>query len=223
MSEWHDSVVAIFDIDGTLRTEPDSWLHLHQHLGILDHGEEFFRRWSAGEISYRQLAALDASLWQGIDRALMLQALDGNPVRPGACELVAWFRARGIRCIGISTGLSLFNDVTQQELGLDEVISNQLQFDDDVCTGAIVVNVEETTKADVLQDVCRRLDRNSTESAVVFGDGNADLPMFELARVSVAVFPRSADVASRADLVVEAECLEGICEGVEQRLLGTFL
>ena len=185
-----EQLIAVFDIDGTLRTVPDPWLHLHDHLGTTDSGEDFFRRWTAGDISYRELAELDASVWKGFDRAFMLQALDSNPVRSGARKLVEWFSSRGIPCVGISTGLSIFNEITKQELGLDEVISNDLVFAGEICTGSIVVNVEENGKVNVLDSVCRRYERESGDAAIVFGDSDADIAMFEAATIAVAVFPR---------------------------------
>jgi phosphoserine phosphatase len=47
--------IAAFDIDGTLRTVADPWLHLHTHLGTLEHGAAFYRRWLAGEITYSEM------------------------------------------------------------------------------------------------------------------------------------------------------------------------
>ncbi len=177
-------MLAIFDIDGTLRTVADPWVQLHRHLGTAERGETFFRRWSAGDISYRQMAELDASVWKGFDRESMLQALASNPLRNGAKNLVEWFRSRQIPCVGISTGLSLFNDITRQELGLEEVISNDLEFEDGVCTGLVVVHVEEAGKADVLSRLCQRHQCEPGSGAIVFGDGAADIPMFQSARIA---------------------------------------
>ena len=208
-------MLAVFDIDGTLRTEPDPWLHLHRHLGTIDHGEEVFRRWSAGEITYLEMATLESSVWKGVDRRLIIQSLESNPIRSGARKLVEWFKVRQIPCVGISTGLSVFNDVTSEELGLDEVISNDLLFDGDVCTGSVSINVEEDGKADVLRSMSQRYECNST---IVFGDGAADVALFQTARVSVAVFPRHAHVSDEAHLVVDTEPIHEICDDIERML-----
>ena len=212
-------MLAVFDIDGTLRTVPDPWLHLHRHLGTIERGEEFFQRWLAGDICYREMAELDASVWKGFNRESMLQSLESNPVRSGAKHLVEWFSVRRIPCVGISTGLSLFNEITKQELGLDEVISNDIEFEGNICTGSVVVNVEETGKADVLKEICQRYQCESRNAAIVFGDGKADIPMFQVARVAVAVFPRNTEVSEKANLVVDKEPINGICEDVERLLI----
>jgi hypothetical protein len=43
--------------------------------------------------------------------------------------------------------------------------------------------------------------------------------MFDLASVSVAVFPRSEDVAGKADLVVQTEPIDHICETLASMLM----
>lgn len=201
--------IAIFDIDGTLRTKVDPWTHLHRHLGTAERGKPIYLSWRAGEISYQRMSELDAALWRGAARDEMMVALDTNPLRAGADRLVAWFRAQGTPCVGISTGLSLFNDVTAKELGLDEVVCNDLVFDGDVCTGEVVVHVEEGTKAAVMKQVLRRY-RVDGGDVVAFGDGPADVPMFALATVAVAVFPNAAEVREQADLVIDTEPIDTV-------------
>jgi phosphoserine phosphatase len=203
--------IAVFDVDGTLRTVADPWLHLHNHLGTIEHGRQFYRRWSSGEISYARMAELDASVWKGVDRGRMLECLKSNPLRQGARRLVRWFKDRAVPCVGISTGLSLFNEITARESGLDDVVSNDLLFSGRTCTGKIVVNVEEDRKGDALRRVLERY-RVDGASMIAFGDGRADLAMFEMASLAVAVFPRSEEVSRKADLVIESEPIDAICE-----------
>jgi len=210
-------MIAVFDIDGTLRRVADPWLHLHRHLGTINLGEGFYRRFISGEISYAEMATLDVSTWKGISRKRMLQCLDTNPIRDGAYRLVQWFRVRHIPCVGISTGLSIFNDITKTMLGLDEVICNAPVFSEDICTGTVIINVEEQGKANVLRQILQRYEIKDNE-IFVFGDSRADIPMFELASVSVAVFPRSEDVAGKANLIVDIEPIDCICDKLDSIL-----
>ena len=183
---------------------------MHTHLGTVGQGGEFFRRWEAGEISYQELCELDASLWRGVARERMLEALASNPIRDGARELIAWFKARGVPCIGVSTGLSVFNEVTADEFGLDEVICNELCFEDGICTGAIRIHVSEHSKGEVFTRICEV--RNCDPGcAIAFGDGPADVAMFELAGCGVAVFPRVPAVLEAADFVLRREPIDTIC------------
>ncbi|MFC1452180.1 HAD family hydrolase [Verrucomicrobiota bacterium] len=203
--------IAIFDVDGTLRSVADPWLHLHAHLGTAKEGEGFYARWKEGQISYAEMAALDASVWRGFTRKRMLSSLASNPLRDGAGQLIAWVKVQGVPCVGVSTGLSLFNDHTAHQLGLDEVVSNELVFSGETCTGEVIVNVEEDSKAEVVRRLLQRYEIDGGK-IVAFGDSEADVPMFDLAAVSVAVFPRSPEVRRKADLVIESEPIDRVVE-----------
>lgn len=158
------------------------------------------------------MAKLDASVWKGIDRTSMLACLESNPTRRGADGLVHWFKSQQIPCIGISTGLSLFNEITRQELALDEVVlSNDLEFAGDTCTGNVVINVEEYQKAEILKQVLMRYGIDGG-GVVAFGDSQADIAMFELASLAVAVFPTSTEIRDSADLVIDLEPIDRICD-----------
>ncbi len=199
--------LAVFDVDGTLRRARDPWVHLHNHLGVADRAREFIPRWRRGEISYDEWASLDASLWRGVSRETILAALDTNPLRNGARELLRWFTSRSIPCVGISTGLSVFNDVTGRELGIHETICNGLHFCEDVCTGEVTVLVREDNKREVMSAL---LERYSTEArdVVAFGDGTADIPILTMAGLGIAVCPANHRVRACTNHVVESEPIE---------------
>jgi len=211
--------VAVFDIDGTLRRVRSPWWHLHQHLGTAEAARPFHPRYERGEITYEEWAVLDAALWKGHSRARIAAALETNPLRDGAAGLVRWFRDRAIPCVAVSTGLSIFAARTADELGLDEVACNELLFDGDACTGEVLVNVTERSKAQVL---ARMLLRRGLDAggAIVFGDGPADLPMFRAAGWAVAVCPTDDALRAEADEVVDGEPIDRIIPALE-RLLGT--
>ena len=199
--------LAIFDIDGTLRRVRDPWVHLHQHLGVLDQADGFVEQWERGQITYEEWVRLDAELWRGQSRQSILAALKTSPYRDGARELVAWFTARSIPCVGISTGLSIFNEVTLAELGLTEVLSNELYFDKGVFNGQISINVREDNKSDLMNEV---LVRYGVEAAqvVAFGDGSADIPLLANAGLGIAVFPSKDKIRLAANLVIDDEPID---------------
>ncbi len=200
--------LAILDLDGTLRREPDPWLHLHRHLRTGAEGEKYYRRWRAGEISYNDLCRLDAAEWRGVTREKILQALANNPLREGAREVITFLKEHGITCVGLSTGLSVFHEVTARELGLAEVLCNELSFRGDTCAGEVLVNVTEDSKSLVMEQLMARY-VSSDAQTLVFGDGRADIPMLKRAGLSVAVFPRSEEVARSARYVIDTEPLTG--------------
>jgi len=207
--------LAIFDIDGTLRRVRDPWIHLHNHLGVADLAKDFPARWQKGEISYDEWAELDAALWRGYSRENIVEALEFNPFRAGARELVDWFNSRSIPCVGISSGLSVFNDVTAEELKIKEIISNELQFEGDICNGKIAIQVNEENKGRVMDKVLQRY-RAAEEQVVAFGDGTADIPLLQKAGLGVAICPSSEMVSFSAVHVVGEEPIDRALPFVEK-------
>lgn len=181
--------LAVFDIDGTLRQARDPWIHLHEHLGLESlahhHKDQFF----SGSITYQQWVDLDAALWKGFHRDQIVAAMNTNPLRLGAAELLQWFTQRNIPIIGISTGLDIFNDALAHEFGFAQMLSNRLLFDEhEVCSGQAIVNVREDSKGEILSRILNEMQINPRH-VVAFGDGSADIHMFEIAGLSVAINP----------------------------------
>jgi phosphoserine phosphatase len=199
--------LAIFDIDGTLRRVRDPWIHLHNHLGVADLAKDFPERWQRGEISYDEWAELDAGLWRGYSREKIVGALERNPFRVGARELVDWFNSQAIPCVGISSGLSIFNEVTAAELQIKEIVSNELQFEGNICNGKISIQVNEENKGEVMDTVLRRYGASEAE-VVAFGDGTADIPLLAKAGLGVAICPSNEMVRFSAAHVVGEEPID---------------
>ena len=207
--------LAIFDIDGTLRRVRDPWFHLHHHLGVAEQAKDLPARWQRGEITYEQWARLDASFWRGSTRETIVTALGTNPFRDGARELIDWFTSRTIPCVGISSGLSIFNEITAAELGIKEVISNDLQFDGDICNGEISIQVHEENKGEIMDEILERYSVRD-EQVAAFGDGTADIPLLEKAGLGIAICPSNDKVRSSARHVVGDEPIDQALAFVEQ-------
>ena len=207
--------LALFDIDGTLRRVRDPWIHLHHHLGVAEQTKDLPARWQRGEITYEQWAQLDASFWRGSNRETIVAALRTNPFRDGARELINWFTLRAIPCVGISSGLSIFNEITAAELGIKEVISNELQFDGDICNGEISIQVNEENKGEIMDQILERY-LVGDEQVAAFGDGGADIPLLRKAGLGIAICPSNDKVRSSARHVVGDEPIDRALDFVEQ-------
>ena len=190
--------LGVFDIDGTLRTARDPWIHLHEHLGFATEAHEHKELFFADKISYQEWVDRDAALWKGFSKDQILAALQHNPLKAGATELLGWFRSRNIPLVGISTGLDVFNQVIAREFGFKYMHSNELLFDDHgVCTGEAVIHVREDCKGPVLLKVLKDM-RIDPSAVVVFGDGSADIAMFQIAGLSIAVSPSKDAIRNAA-------------------------
>jgi phosphoserine phosphatase len=207
--------LALFDIDGTLRRVRDPWIHLHHHLGVAEKTKDLPARWQRGEITYEQWAQLDASFWRGSTRETIVTALGTNPFRDGARELIDWFTSRAIPCVGISSGLSIFNEITAVELGIKEVISNELHFDGDICSGEISIQVNEENKGKIMDEILERYSVRD-EQVAAFGDGTADIPLLKKAGLGIAICPANDKVRSSARHVVGDEPIDQALPYVEK-------
>ena len=52
--------LAVFDLDGTLKTVRDPYLYLHRCLGVEEEGTALIARGKAGELSYDEWLSADA-------------------------------------------------------------------------------------------------------------------------------------------------------------------
>jgi len=90
------------------------------------------------------------------------------------------------------------------ELGIDEVISNDVEVAEGRITGEVKVRCPFYGKGSVVRALAGRMGIPLGMSACV-GDGENDITMFEVVGFSIAHNPVSQEVASRADLVIRGE------------------
>ena len=194
--------LAIFDLDGTLKREPDPYLYLHRRLGTLESSRSFFERGLRGEIPYEEWLRLDASLWVGIGREELERLFAAVPYLPGAEETVRELKRRGLTVAVVSTGLRLHADMVVQTLGMDIAVANEILFRDGQVSGETRVAIPEGGKGPVAEQLQARFGVGREETLAV-GDGESDVAMFERAAVAVAVAPRSQRVRDAAHIVLE--------------------
>jgi phosphoserine phosphatase len=181
--------VAFFDCDGTLTKVKSSWEYLHRRLNIwddfADHYQALFRE---GRIDYREFCRRDALLWRGLPVERVRLLLKDIPYQDGSLEVVRSLRARGVKTIILSTGLSLVVDKVKEDLGFDGAHANELLLEDGFITGDIRVNVDYEEKGRLVQRILEEVGA-SREEACAVGDGDGDLGMFEAVGLSVGFCP----------------------------------
>lgn len=194
--------LAVFDLDGTLKEAPSPWQYLHEHLGLWERAQVHKRWFQAGRIDAAQWARLDAALWAGIETSTVEELFRQDLYRPGAREVVAFLRERGVPTAIISSGLAIHAELVAQELGMDRVWAIELMAHDGRLTGEIVVNVTEDSKEEPMRAVRAEFGALPQECLAV-GDGPADVGLFAQAGLSVAVCPLSDAVRAAANVVLE--------------------
>jgi phosphoserine phosphatase len=200
---------AFFDVDGTLKLAPDPYPDLHDRHGSGVIARTHPGMYARGEIDSDEWMRRDSALWRGVPRLQLVEWLREGPYVPGAAETVRWLRAHGVAVVAVSSGLQLHAEQVRDDLGLDEIWANDLQFAGETCTGEIFIRVHEAGKGEVVKAIMARRQLRAEECLAV-GDSDADVGMFQCCRLGVAVRPLNAHVRAAAGLVIEQADLTGL-------------
>ncbi|RME82027.1 MAG: HAD family hydrolase [Caldilineae bacterium] len=193
--------LAIFDVDGVITEEHDPYTFLHRHFGTEEAGARHLARFLAGEITYEQFAQLDAGEWKGRTVAEARAILQRNPYVPGAHEMAAGLRERGIPFILLSSGFDLHVERVAAELGAADAICNRLDHDGERLCGSMTVRVPWGGKGPIVRDLLQRWGV-TPDQCLSAGDSTADIPAFREVGHAVAVRPRSPEVSAAAHITL---------------------
>jgi phosphoserine phosphatase len=173
-----------------------------------------------GEIAdYKQSLRQRVALLQGVTLGQLEQVYAQRlQLNPGAQELVAACKAVGMKVLLVSGGFTFFTDRVRDRLGMDYTRSNQLELRDGVLTGRMLDQpwgdiCDGAEKRNMLLHTCALLGIRP-QQAIAMGDGANDLPMMNLAGLSVAYHAKPA---------VRAQAMVAIDSGGLDRLLSLML
>ncbi len=193
--------LVIFDVDGVLKQVVDPYMLLHRHFGTAEEGQRHFLAFRKGHITYHEFAQLDAWSWRGRAVAEAKRILRNTPYMPGAFETAQGLRERGIPFVLLSSGFDLNVEDVAADLGAHAWHCNILHRDRGRIVGRMTVRVPYGGKGPIVRDILQRwgVDPNR---ALVVGDSETDIRMFEQARHAVAVRPRSEAVSKAAEITL---------------------
>lgn len=200
--------LVVFDLDGVLVDIDSSWQTLHRAFGV--DNEVNFQRHLRGEIDYRAFMRSDIRLWGRPLAARVRGILEQVSLMPGAREVVAALRGRGVGTAIISSGVWLLAARVRDVLRIDHVLANRLLVDGAgrlVGEGEAVVTLRN--KGVVFEELCGAVGVRPGDCAVV-GDSRFDVPLFERAGLSIAFNAADPVVVAAADVVVGGKDLRGI-------------
>ena len=181
----HVRLVAM-DMDSTLVTI-ESIDEMGDVLGIREKVAAVTEQAMRGEIDYPESLRRRVALLAGLEeQALERICEERMHLSPGAETLVQRCRELGIRTLLVSGGFSFFTAWLRDRLGIDAMLSNELEIDRGRLTGRVLGGiVDGVAKAARVREEIAALGTTS-EHAVVIGDGANDVPMMAAAGVSIA-------------------------------------
>lgn len=172
-----------------------------------------------GEISdYKESLRQRVSLLKGAPVSIMQTVYDEKlQLNPGVEQVVAQCHRLGLHTLIVSGGFDYFTQRLQQQLGIHETRSNQLEVKDGCFTGRVsqqswgdICDGEEKKKMVLL--TAHRLGIQPQECIAV-GDGSNDLPMMSVCGLSVA-YHAKPKVRAQANIVIDSGGLDRMFEVV---------
>ena len=170
---------VVFDCDGVLVDAVSSWRTLHDHFGtdnVLN-----LQRFINGELSDVEFMRSDIQLWKNIQDPIfkddLFRAYSGVKLMPGARELVADLKEKGVYVAIVSAGVDIFVSTIASMLKVDDWIANGFEFAaDDSLKNEGICRLHAGGKGDIVKKLCDL--NNITSSGVVsVGDSEMDLSM----------------------------------------------
>ncbi|MDA0276257.1 MAG: phosphoserine phosphatase SerB [Proteobacteria bacterium] len=174
------------DMDSTLVTI-ESIDEMGGLLGIKDRIASVTEQAMRGEIDYRESLQRRVALLAGLESSALERICEERmQLSPGAEALISRCRELGIRTLLVSGGFSFFTGWLKERLGLDAAYSNQLEIVAGKLTGRMVGDIVdgEGKAARLVQEIASM--GIMASQVVAVGDGANDVPMMNIAGVSVA-------------------------------------
>ena len=190
-----------FDFDGTL-SDSEMTVLLAERAGVADEVAEITERAMNDELSYAESLYQRAELLKGLDEEEVDLAFDEVTLRPGAARLIERLQAEGHHVAVLTGGFErgVERALAAEGVEADTIIANRLPLSGGRLTGDAEGPLIEGTKDDALEDLAADLGVPMDDTTAV-GDGANDLPMLEVAGLSVGFLPKPA-VRSSCDAVV---------------------
>jgi phosphoserine phosphatase len=206
--------IVAFDFDGTL-ADSEMTVRLAERKGVEGEMAAITDRAMRGELDYAESLRRRAVLLEGLPEADAEDAFAGITLREGAADVVAAVRAAGHEAVVFTGGFDRGVEAALDRAGatVDGLVANRLPVADGRLTGAVEGPLVEGTKDTQLRRVADERGVDPADTVAV-GDGANDLPMLEVAGLSVGFDPKpgveavtDVDVGTMAELldVLEAE------------------
>ncbi|AFK20621.1 phosphoserine phosphatase SerB [Haloferax mediterranei ATCC 33500] len=195
--------IIAFDFDGTL-SDSEMTVLLGKQNGTADEMADITERAMNDEISYAESLRSRARLLDGLEEELAEEAYGQVELRPGAAELIQRLRDYGHH-VAIFTGgfrRGVERALEKEGVEVDDIVSNSLPVKGGRLTGDVEGSLIEGTKDTALENYAAEHDV-PMDRTVAVGDGANDLPMLEVAGLSVGFVPKDA-VRPACDVVVSS-------------------
>lgn len=191
--------LVVFDMDGTIIEPRSSWAMIHDYFGT--DNSEMLQMYIDHKVSDEEFVKADIKLWNSksevpVNEQYINSILDKAKPRDGARELIASLHEVSIKTVILSGGIQYLADKWAKEWDMSGAFANELIDDAD---GNLTANINASghNKGPLIQKIVKDFGLTNGEVAAV-GDTMVDLPMFEIAGLSIAVNTSDERVISKS-------------------------
>jgi phosphoserine phosphatase len=197
------SLVA-FDFDGTL-SDSEMTVLLGDRCGVADDMAEITERSMNDEIEYAESLRRRAALLDGLSGSDADAAFNEVELREGAADLIGELNDAGVTTAILTGGFErgVATALEREGVAVDRIVSNRLPMNDEPeLTGEVEGPLIEGTKDDALETLASEVGIDLADTVAV-GDGANDLPMLNVAGLSIGFDPKPA-VEPHCEVVVNS-------------------
>ena len=191
--------LVVFDMDGTIIEPRSSWAMIHDYFGT--DNTEMLQMYIDHKISDMEFVKADIKLWNSksdvpVNEEYINSILDKAKPRKGAEELITSLHEANIKTVILSGGIQYLADKWAKEWNMAGAFANDLIDDAD---GNLTANINASghNKGPLMEKIIKDFDLTGNEVAAA-GDTMVDLPMFEIAGLSIAVNTDDERVISKS-------------------------
>jgi len=178
--------LAIFDMDSTLIQE-EVIVQIAKENGTGGKVKEITNEAMEGKLDFTQSLVRRVALLEGFPKEKMQEVFNTLNLSAGIVPLFKIMQAKGIKTAIASGGFTFFAHQFQNQLRIDDVYANDLEFKNDKLSGKVqgeIVDAER--KRQIVHELAKKYNLGLNEIMTV-GDGANDIPMLLEVGLGVAV------------------------------------